>query len=111
MTPRDLAMRYLEIFCSGQNIDMLRELLADDLSFRGPLHRSATAADYLEALRADPPQAAEFKLMGCYDDATSACLVYQYTKQGVCVPMAQMFKVRDGRISEILLVFDTGGFA
>jgi len=109
VTPLRLALNYLEAFCSA-NIEALSELLADDLSFQGPFHTSGSAGEYLDALRSDPPEAAEFELLHSYEDAASACLVYQYTKPGVSVPMALMCKVRDGRISEILLIFDRMGF-
>ena len=111
MTPLQLALRYLEIFCSGKSVEALHELFTDDLVFRGPFHSSDSAKAYLDALRSDPPEAAEFELLHSYEDATSACLIYQYSKPGVSIPMAQMFKIRDGKICEILLIFDTRLFA
>ncbi len=45
-----------------------------------------------------------------FEDKSGACLVYEFAKPGVCTPMTQLFEVRDGKISHILLVFDTGAF-
>ena len=109
--PLKLAMTYMEIFFSGENLDRLRPLLADDLLFCGPFCEFDSADSYIKSLQSDPPKAFEYKIVGSFGGDSSVCLFYQFTKPGVSTPMAQMFEVKEGKISEILLVFDTGAFA
>ena len=42
--------------------------------------------------------------------SSSACLIYQFSKPGVSTSMPQTFDTKDGKISSILLIFDTGAF-
>jgi hypothetical protein len=101
----------MELLFEGGDLDELTRLLAEDLIFSGPFFEFGTATDYIESLKADPPQGFEYDLVRSYEDESSACLVYRFSKPGVSTPMAQFFEVRNGRISRILLVFDTGAFA
>ena len=111
MTPLDLARRYLEIFYSGSDIDALRPLFADDLSFEGPFYTFDTAEAYLDSLRAAPPEGMTYDVIRAFESASSACVIYQFSKAGIQTPMAQLFEVDAGVIKRILLVFDTGAFA
>lgn len=109
MSPIELALKYMEIFYSGK-VDELSGLLADDLTFIGPLYEFNTAEAYIQSLKSSPPEGMEYKLIRLYESGVSACLVYQFTKPGISVPMAQMFEVKGGKISRIILIFDTGPF-
>jgi len=110
MTHRDLALAYLRAFCAA-DIDALRPLLAEDLRFSGPLHRFASRAEYLEGLAADPPQASGYEILGMTEADDSVAVFWEYRKPGKPMTIAQLFKFRGGKISDILLVFDTGGYA
>jgi len=110
MTNRDLALAYLRAFCAA-DIDALRPLLAADLRFSGPLHRFASSAEYLEVLAADPPQACGYEILDMAETDDSVAVFWEYRKPGKPVTIAQLFRIRGERISDILLVFDTGGYA
>ena len=110
MSPLDLASTYLEIFCAGGDPEALREILAEDLRFEGPLFRFDSAAEYLAALREDPPLESRYDLLGSFERGSVACLVYRFSKPGLEAPMAQLFETRDGKISRILLIFDSAPF-
>lgn len=109
-SPLHLAKRYLEIFCSGEDLDRLYPLLADDLRFQGPFHEYASARAYVEALKADPPRGVRCTILGAYEQSGSACLVYRFTKPGVDTLMAQQFEVERERIGKMVLIFNTAAF-
>ncbi len=94
----------------GGDIEELRQLFADDFKFIGPFYQFDSADDYINALIADPARDSRYKVIRSFEDESSACLLYQFSKPGVCTPMAQLFEISNGKIGKILLVFDTGTF-
>lgn len=110
MTPLDIALKYLDIFYSGKDISELSLLLADDLTFDGPLYKFNSANDYMDSLRKDPPQEMRFKLIKSFENKSYVCLIYQFSKPGISIPLAQMFKIDNNKICRILLIFDTKAF-
>jgi len=111
MRPLELANKYMEIFYSGNQIDDLRQLFSNDFSFKGPFYEFDTAEAYIESLKAEPPAGFEYSIYQSYENESSACLIYQFSKPGVSVLMAQQFEIKNGRISRIFLIFDTAAFA
>jgi len=111
MKPMDLALKYMEIFYSGKNIDRLYQLFSDDFIFNGPLFKFDSAKGYVKSLMDDPPKGLTYKIIQTYESESSVCLVYEFSKPGIsCVPMAQLFETRKNKISRILLIFDTQAF-
>lgn len=106
MKPMELALRYMEIFFSGENLEQLKDLFAEDLTFRGPLYEFNSAKDYIDSLKSDPPQGFGYEIISSFEDSSSARLVYRFTKPGVSTLMAQLFEVSDDKIRKIVLVFD-----
>lgn len=107
MTPLNLALKYMEAVFNNGNIDELKEILADDLRFSGPFYEFNSAIEYIDFLNADPPVGFRYELIESFENETSVCLVYQFMKDRVSTPMSQTFKIRDGKISSILLLFDS----
>jgi hypothetical protein len=107
----ELALKYMEIFFSGENIEELRHLFAEDLTFRGPLYEFNSAEDYIDSLKSDPPQGFAYEILSSFENSSSARLVYRFSKPGVSTLMAQLFEVSDDKISKIVLVFDTSAFS
>ena len=110
MKPMELALKYMEIFFSGENLEELGDLFAKDLTFRGPLYEFNSAEDYIDSLKSDPPQEFAYEILSSFESSSSARLVYRFTKPGVSTLMAQLFEVSDDKISKIVLVFDTSAF-
>ena len=52
----DLVMHYMEIFYSGEDLDRLYEILAEDLIFEGPYYKFNSAKDYIDSLISSPPK-------------------------------------------------------
>ncbi|GJL79931.1 MAG: hypothetical protein NPINA01_29200 [Nitrospinaceae bacterium] len=110
MEPIQLALKFMDIFFPGENLEKLRPLLADDFSFSGPFYQFDSAEDYIKSIEVDPPKEFQYKIIRSFEDDSSACLIYEFIKPGVSTPMAQWFEVKDGKISRILLIFDAGAF-
>ena len=110
MKPLELAQRYMDIFFTGENPEELGHIFSDDFSFSGPFYHFDSAGDYINSLKTDPPEGCEYKIIQTYEDNTSACLIYEFSKSGVNTPMVQTFEIINGKINKILLVFDTSAF-
>jgi len=111
MEPLDLATKYMEIFYDEGDFEELREYLSDDLVFDGPFYSYDNANDYIAAMQADPPRGFAYELRKQYEDRSSACLIYNFSKPGVSTIMVQTFELNaKNKISRILLVFDTALF-
>ena len=112
MEPLELALRYMEIFYSGENLEELHDIFGENFSFEGPFATFDSASDYIGSLCADPPRHCSYKLLHSFADDSSACLLYQFSKPGIAapVPMAQLFEVSGGKIEKIQLIFDRTPF-
>lgn len=111
MAPLDAALKYMDIFYSGRELARLYEIMADELKFEGPFFHFDSARNYIESLRSDPPLGCEYKILHAFENGQTVNLIYQFSKPNISTPMSQLFKVRDGKITEVLLIFDTGQFS
>ena len=111
MKPLEIALRYMEVFFSGGQVEALRPLMADDFRFEGPFYTYDSADAYLDALKEDPPEGFAYEVRHAFENDASACLVFTFSKPGIQTPMAQVFEIEHDRISKIILIFDTGAFA
>jgi len=106
-----LATRYMEIFYGEEPIENLTEILSENLSFKGPLYEFSSSEEYIESLKSEPPVGLKYEMIEAYEKENSACLVYQFSKPGISTIMSQLFEITNGKISKIILVFDTGAFS
>ena len=111
MKPLQLANQYMEIFYGKGSLDSLDVLLADNFSFKGPFYQFDSKASYIDALKSDPPENCTYQLVRSFENDSSACLVYQFNKPGISSLMTQLFETDNGRISKIVLVFDSAEFS
>ena len=109
--PLQLARSYMEIFYSGTDLLRLMELMNEDCHFKGPLFEFYSVKAYVDSLLADPPLDMHYKELTAYENENSACLIYQFSKPGIEAVMCQRFTVVNAKISDILLIFDTGNFS
>ena len=107
MKPLRLALKYMDTFYHEEDPELLRDLLAPDLLFEGPLYQFSSAEDYIESLKQDPPSGMDYRILKSYTDIDSVCLIYEFTKHGVVTVMAQTFDITGENISRIRLIFDT----
>ena len=62
MTRTETALSFVQLFSDG-NLEGLKEILADNLEFRGPLLSAHSSSEYLEALEASPPVPTPFEVI------------------------------------------------
>jgi len=110
MKPLDLALQYMDIFFNSHNMEELTSLLSQDFSFQGPLYEFNSPQSYIESLKTDPPLGFEYKIIRSFESSSSAGLFCLFSKPGIQVPMAQLFEIRNHKISRILLIFDNKAF-
>ncbi len=110
MRPLELALKYMDIVFAGKDIDQLRDLFAEKFAFRGPFYECDTAEAYIDSLKADPPVGFRYEIIRTFETESCACLVYEFSKPGVQVPMVSMFEASNGKINKIVLIFDTAAF-
>ena len=110
-TPLALAMQYLDIFYSGENLHHLRNILDGRCRFTGPFIDCHSADEYVQALLSDPPASLNYTVLQTYEQLDSACVIYQFEKDDVSTPMAQLFETNGSKIKRILLIFDSAAFA
>ena len=98
-------MEYLRCFCAG-DIAGLEPLLATNLRFTGTFHSYGSASGYLASLRNDPPEKCGYKVLSITEDQNSVAVFYDYQKTDWVMRIAQLFRFKDEKIHEVLLVFD-----
>ncbi len=109
MNNREIAIEYLRCFCAGET-HRLESLIATDLNFVGTFHTYHSASEYLESLRHDPPEKCEYKILSVTKDEDSVAIFYEYQKPDRVMQIAQLFRIKNKLIKDILLIFDGRGF-
>ena len=105
MNNREVVMEYIRCFCAG-DIDGLESLLGADLSFTGTFHTYGSASEYLDSLRDDPPEKCGSRVLSITENEDAVAVFYEYQKSEEALNIAQLFKLNEEKIQEILLVFD-----
>ena len=106
MGNRDIAVEYLDQFCTG-DVQGIEATLAPDFHLKGPLFEFHTRREYIEALTKNPPEPASYEVLDIAGGHGTVSVYYSYIKSTGSTIIAQLFRFSDGRISETLLVFDT----
>ena len=108
MTNRDLALEFLKCYCAG-DVDGVAATLAPQLRFKGPLLECDSRDDYVAALKRNPPVPGACRLLGISEGPNTVSVFYDYEAEAGVLTVAQLFGLRDERIAEILVVFDSHG--
>ena len=110
MSPLKLAKIYMDIVFGNGDIEELLMILSDNFTFEGPLYKFDTPQGYVQSLQLDPPKDFKYKIIKAFEDESSACLIYQFSKQNLNLPMAQLFEIEGNKIKQITLIFDASAF-
>jgi len=110
MRPLELAYQYMDIVFENGKISDLQDIFTNNLKFNGPLFQFNNAVDYITSLENDPPEDFEYEIIQSFENESSACLIYKFSKPGISTIITQIFEIADDKISEIILVFDTKAF-
>ena len=66
---------------------------------------------HMDSLKNDPPEKCGYRVLSVTESENSVSIYYNYEKSGGAITIAQLFKFKNQKISEVLLVFDGRGFA
>lgn len=110
MSPLELTDCYLKSFFGQAPIQDLKHILHDNLRFRGPFLNCDSASVYIKAIEADPMENATYAIVDEFEKENSACVIYELSKTDINVLVSQWFKIEDGKIIEILTLFDSEKF-
>jgi ketosteroid isomerase-like protein len=109
---RDVVERYHRAF-GGKDFATARSLLADDLDFRGPIDTFRSADDYLAAIQRLSSIVEGVEVERVIADGDDVAVFYGLvtsTPAGTA-PVAEWYRVRDGKIAAIRVYFDARPFA
>lgn len=110
-TPVEIALAYHRAWTAG-DLDTALEYVSDNVTCEAP----AGALSGTDALRGFMgPFAGSLirsELLAAYGDDTQALIMYDTQSPAVVnAPAAELYRVRDGRITEIRIIFDRLPFA
>jgi|ERR1043165_7506995 len=88
-----------------------RALLADDLTFEGPLDRFERADDYVEAITRLYGMVKGVRRIATITEGADVAHFYLLQTPVADAPVAEWYRIRDGRISELRAYFDARPFA
>jgi ketosteroid isomerase-like protein len=104
-----LATAYFDAWESGDT-ERLRPILADDVSFRGPLAEVDGAGDYVDAIRGLFTGTERLVIHRRWADGDDALTWFDMHLPGAPpAPVASWIHVRDGRIDRVRVTFDPRG--
>ncbi len=109
---KSLATQYIE-FVGNKNYDAVADILAPDVSFKGPFMASNSAQDFIAALRRMAPIWKGNVLRAAFADDERACVIYDFVSntEAGSIPSVELLTFRDDRISSVELFFDRMQFA
>jgi ketosteroid isomerase-like protein len=97
---------------TGKDFERARGLLHDDVSFEGPIDRFSDADSYLAALRRLSGIVTGAEKRKVFVDDQDVCVIYDLKTAPVpSSRTCEWYRVRDGRIAAVSVVFDARPFA
>ena len=109
--PRQIGEGFFEAWTS-KDFERARGLLHDDLSFEGPIDSFGDADSYLASLRQLSGIVTGAEKHKVFVDGDDVCVIYDLKTAPVPVSRTcEWYRVRDGRIAEVSVVFDARPFA
>jgi ketosteroid isomerase-like protein len=106
-TVRDIVSGYYESWTKG-DMKQARSYLADDLDFQGPIDTFGSADEFIPGLAGFAGMLTRAELLQEFFAADEAALLYDCVTASPAgtIRTAEFFRLRDGKIAHIRLVFD-----
>jgi hypothetical protein len=109
--PAHVAEEFLDCWTT-KDFERARTLLKDDLHFEGPIDTFDDADSYLNALRGLTQMMTGLEKLKVFVDGDDACIIYDLKTAPVpTARTAEWYRVSDGKISWVTVVFDARPFA
>lgn len=98
---------------TGADFERARSLLHEEgFRFEGPIDTFEDADAYLDSLRGLASIVTGAERLKVFEDGDDACVIYELRTEPVPRSrIAEWYRVRDGRIESILVMFDARPFA
>jgi len=106
MLPVDTVMRFLKIFFSGNDYDDISYLLNNEFLYESPIFSTESAEEYINRLKNSPRIDSSYTILKIFNDSGFINIIYEYKKGEIATPVSQLFELKDGKISTILLIYD-----
>jgi ketosteroid isomerase-like protein len=105
--PRSIAARCLTCWTSG-DLDGLRELLADDVTFTGPLGQTEGADDYVTGVARMAELVTAAEQLQVIGDGEDVVVLYDLITHDppARIPTAGWYRIRDGKVASVRAFFD-----
>lgn len=97
--------------CCEADIDGHEPRMTEGIRVAGPLFSGESQREHLLALRADPPERCGLSVVSLTAAVDTVSIIADCEKQEGTMRVAELFRFAGGRISELLLVFDSGGLS
>jgi ketosteroid isomerase-like protein len=107
-----LAVRYIELVGEKQ-YDGVAELLAPDVSFKGPFTTVNSSDAFIASLRHMAPVWERNSIRAAFSEGDQACVIYDFVSntQTGAVPCIELLTFNDEKIQSVELFFDRAAFA
>jgi len=107
-TPRDVAIAFTNAWAS-HDMETAASYVAEDVEFDGPIAGHTTGIDaYMQGLNAFAPVVTGMQIIAAFGDDTQALIMYDLTTAPFgALRTAELLTVKDGKIQEDTLTFDT----
>jgi ketosteroid isomerase-like protein len=97
---------------TSKDFDRARSLLHDDVSFQGPIDTFADADSYIASLRQLSGIVTAAEKQKVFVDGDDVCVIYDLKTAPVpSSRTCEWYRVRDGRVATVSVVFDARPFA
>ncbi len=96
---------------TSKDFERARELVHDDLSFRGPFDEFSDADSYFDSLRQLSAIVTGAERQKVFVDGDDVCVIYDL--KTVPVPstrICEWYRIRDAKVASVSAVFDPRGF-
>jgi ketosteroid isomerase-like protein len=105
--PRSIAARCLACWTGG-DLDGLRELLADDVTFDGPLGHTEGADEYVRGIARMAEIVTTAEQQQLIADGDDVVILYELVTHDppARIPTAGIYRIRDGRVAAVRAFFD-----
>jgi ketosteroid isomerase-like protein len=113
--PLEIVNKFYDATNTRKSIKETAGLIADDLTFNGPVIQTAGAKEYLGLLEKFLPTHVETRMIKQFEDGNEVCSIYdlvQRTPTGgtITLRVADWILVRNGRVAEQKIYYDPREF-
>ena len=106
MTKKDVVLEYLKAFCSA-DLNRLKAVLADKFHLKGPFFEFHSREDYISSLEGNLVPNCTFEIIRLMEEGEDVSVFYHYIKPNTTVHVAQLFRFKNSKVSEAVLIFDS----